>query len=95
MAALHHKRVLAGEALEVCESPDPLESCPYEVRFQKGERDLVAKVGSIEEGELVKAAFLCMYQQLASGAPAIIKEDIAQKLLPRSLEVSAPERVSV
>lgn len=92
MALLLHKRLLAGEPVVVQESPDPLETCPYEVRFGEGDKALLAKVSGQHEGELIKAAFLCMYQQLGATAPSLIQNDIKQKLLPRTGEVSAPER---
>ncbi len=75
-----HTRILGGEGVSVCESPDPLETCPYEVRLAEGDKFLLAKVPSQAEGELLKVALLCMYQQLAADAPAIIKNDITNKL---------------
>ena len=76
-----HSRILAGEGLEVKPSPDPLESCPYEVRFKSGERTLIAKAESETQAELIQAAFLCMYQVLGKDAPDLIKNDIKEKLL--------------
>jgi len=76
-----HSRILAGEDLEVKPSPDPLETCPYEVRFKAGDQTLIAKVESEPHAELIKAAFLCMYQVLGKDAPDLIKNDIEKKLL--------------
>ncbi len=88
-----HSRILAGEGVRVCPSPDPLETCPYEVRMAEGDKTLIAKVASEYEGELIKSALLCMYQQLGQNAPAVIKSDIQQKL-GKSLhaEIEAPRR---
>ncbi len=88
-----HSRILAGEGVRVGPSPDPLETCPYEVRMAEGDKALIAKVASEYEGELIKSALLCMYQQIGEGAPSIIKSDIQQKLgVNPHAEIDAPAR---
>lgn len=74
------RRIQCGEDLEVKASPDPLETCPWEVRFKSGDRALLAKVETEPAAELIKAAFVCMHQTLVTNAPQIIREEVAKKL---------------
>lgn len=75
-----HSRLLQGEDLVVKASPDPLESCPWEIRFTRGDKALIAKVETQPGAELIKAAFECMRQVLGANAPELVQQDINNKL---------------
>lgn len=75
-----HTRILAGEAVEVRPSPDPLEAYPYEVGLRGDREAVLAKAPSEAEADLIKAAFTCMFQVLGADAPSIIKSDIKAKI---------------
>jgi hypothetical protein len=84
---LHHNRLLRGEEVEISSTPDPLEQCPYQVRFKAEPKCTLAKTVTEPEAELVKAALICMYNTIGAGAPALIHTDIKGKI-----ESSVPRR---